>query len=83
MAVGLLHQDIAAAPAQRQHALIERLPLDVHHVRALDDEAFREQLTKVGFPPQRPRNAAAIKEFVDADRARWSAIIRTLNISLD
>jgi len=51
--------------------------------RALDDAAFREQLTKAGFPPQRPRNAAAIKEFVDADRARWSAIIRNLNISLD
>lgn len=51
--------------------------------RALDDKAFREALTKVGFWPQRPRNEVAIKEFVDADRARWSAVIKKLNITLD
>jgi tripartite-type tricarboxylate transporter receptor subunit TctC len=51
--------------------------------RALDDGAFREALTKAGFYPQRPRSAVAIKEFVDTDRARWSAVIKKLNITLD
>ena len=71
----------AAAPAGVPAEIVGAIRASFN--RALDDEAFREQLTKVGFPPQRPRNAAAIKEFVDADRARWSAIIRKLNISLD
>jgi hypothetical protein len=31
----------------------------------------------------RPRSAAAIAEFIDADRARWSAVIKAQNISLD
>ena len=31
----------------------------------------------------RARNAAAIKEFIDADRARWSSVVKKLNISLD
>jgi tripartite-type tricarboxylate transporter receptor subunit TctC len=71
----------AAAPAGVPAEIVDAIRASFN--RALDDGAFREQLTKVGFPPQRPRNAAAIKEFVDADRARWSAIIRKLNISLD
>ena len=76
---------LALLPLQDgRSSIVWSLPEDeARRVLALDDEAFREHLAKVGFPPQRPRNAAAIKKFVDADRARWSAIIRTLNISLD
>jgi hypothetical protein len=44
---------------------------------------FRASLEKIGFPPLRPRSAAAIAEFVDADRARWSGVIKAQNISLD
>jgi tripartite-type tricarboxylate transporter receptor subunit TctC len=51
--------------------------------RALDDEVFRTSLTRVGFPPQRSRNQAEIDKFVAADRARWAAVIKALNISLD
>jgi tripartite-type tricarboxylate transporter receptor subunit TctC len=51
--------------------------------RALNDELFRASLEKIGFPVFRPRSAAAIQEFIDADRARWSAVIRAQNISLD
>ena len=51
--------------------------------RALNDDTFRASLEKIGFPVFRPRNAAAITEFIDADRARWSAVIRAQNISLD
>jgi len=51
--------------------------------RALSDDAFRAQLEKIGFPVFRARSAAAIKEFIDADRARWSAVIKAQNISLD
>jgi tripartite-type tricarboxylate transporter receptor subunit TctC len=51
--------------------------------RALNDDTFRASLEKIGFPVFRPRSAAAITEFIDADRTRWSAVIRALNISLD
>src|ERR1700704_1118057 len=51
--------------------------------RALNDDTFRASLEKIGFPVFRPRSAAAITEFIDADRARWSAVIREQNISLD
>jgi tripartite-type tricarboxylate transporter receptor subunit TctC len=51
--------------------------------RALNDDAFRASLEKIGFPVFRPRSAAAIKEFIDADRARWSNVVKTQNISLD
>jgi tripartite-type tricarboxylate transporter receptor subunit TctC len=51
--------------------------------RALNDDAFRASLEKIGFPVFRPRSAADIKEFIDADRARWSNVIKTQNISLD
>jgi tripartite-type tricarboxylate transporter receptor subunit TctC len=51
--------------------------------RALNDDVFRTSLEKIGFPVFRPRSAAAIKEFIDADRARWSGVIRAQNISLD
>jgi tripartite-type tricarboxylate transporter receptor subunit TctC len=51
--------------------------------RALNDDAFRASLEKIGFPVFRPRSAASIAEFINADRARWSAVIKQLNISLD
>jgi len=51
--------------------------------RALNDDAFRTSLEKIGFPPLRPRSAAAIAEFIDTDRARWSGVIKAQNISLD
>jgi tripartite-type tricarboxylate transporter receptor subunit TctC len=51
--------------------------------RALNDEAFRASLTKVGFWPQRPRSEAEIKAFMEADRARWSGLVKKLNFSLD
>jgi tripartite-type tricarboxylate transporter receptor subunit TctC len=51
--------------------------------RAMNDDAFRAKLEKLGFPLEHPRSAAAIKQFIDADRARWSAVIKAQNISLD
>src|ERR1700694_704257 len=51
--------------------------------RALNDDTFRASLEKIGFPVFRPRSAAAIAEFIDADRARWSGVIKAQNISLD
>jgi tripartite-type tricarboxylate transporter receptor subunit TctC len=51
--------------------------------RALGDEAFRALLTNAGFAPLKPHSEAETKTFVDADRARWSGIIKTLNITLD
>jgi tripartite-type tricarboxylate transporter receptor subunit TctC len=51
--------------------------------KALSDDVFRASLEKVGFPPLRPRSQAEIDQFVATDRARWAAVIKALNISLD
>ncbi|HLX17818.1 MAG TPA: tripartite tricarboxylate transporter substrate binding protein [Bradyrhizobium sp.] len=51
--------------------------------RALNDDGFRISLEKIGYSVLRPRSDVAIKEFIDADRARWSAVIKAQNISLD
>jgi tripartite-type tricarboxylate transporter receptor subunit TctC len=51
--------------------------------RAMNDDAFRASLEKIGFPVLRPRTSAQIKEFIDDDRARWSKVIKAQNISLD
>jgi tripartite-type tricarboxylate transporter receptor subunit TctC len=51
--------------------------------RALNDDAFRASLEKIGFPVFRPRSPAAIAEFIDADRVRWAKVIKAQNISLD
>ena len=65
------------------------LPDDVTRIltdsldRVMNDSAFRASLQKVGYSALRPRSASAITEFVDADRTRWSAVTKSLNISLD
>ena len=51
--------------------------------RALNDNAFRASLERIGFPVLRPKTDAQIRTFLDEDRARWSAVIKTQNISLD
>jgi tripartite-type tricarboxylate transporter receptor subunit TctC len=51
--------------------------------RALNDEMFRASLDKIGFTPLRPKSQAEIDQFVAADSARWAAVIKALNISLD
>jgi tripartite-type tricarboxylate transporter receptor subunit TctC len=51
--------------------------------RALGDESFRASLTKAGFSPLKARDEAAIKAFVDADKARWLDVVKKLNFSLD
>jgi tripartite-type tricarboxylate transporter receptor subunit TctC len=70
-----------AAPAKLPDDITARISASLD--RAMNDDAFRAQLEKIGFPVFRPRSAAAIKEFIDADRARWSAVIKAQNISLD
>jgi tripartite-type tricarboxylate transporter receptor subunit TctC len=66
-----------------------RVPQEVAQVigasmtRALNDEAFRASLARIGFGPLRARNEAAIEEFIDADKARWLDVVKKLNISLD
>ena len=51
--------------------------------RALNDEAFRASLLKIGFPPLHAKSQAEIDEFVNTDRARWAGVVKALNISLD
>jgi tripartite-type tricarboxylate transporter receptor subunit TctC len=51
--------------------------------RVMNDPAFRASLEKLGYTALRPRSASAIAEFMDAERIRWSAVIKAQNISLD
>jgi tripartite-type tricarboxylate transporter receptor subunit TctC len=66
-----------------------KLPEDVAQIltdslnRAMNDDAFRTSLQKIGYSVFRPRSAAGITEFIDADRIRWSGVIKSQNISLD
>ncbi len=65
------------------------LPDDVARIltdsldRVMNDSAFRSALEKIGYAALRPRGASAIAEYVDAERARWLAVIKAQNISLD
>ena len=70
-----------AAPAKLPEEVAQTIAASLN--RALTDEAFRASLEKIGFPPLRPRNQADINKFIDDDRARWSGVIKSLNISLD
>jgi tripartite-type tricarboxylate transporter receptor subunit TctC len=66
-----------------------RLPDDVTRIltdsldRVLNEPAFRAALQKLGYSVFRPLGASAITEFIDADRVRWSGVIKAQNISLD
>ena len=51
--------------------------------RGLDNDTFRASLQKIGYSVMRPQSTAAIADFIEADRARWSAVIKAQNISLD
>jgi len=51
--------------------------------RALNDDSFRASLRKIGYSVLRPQSAAEIIGFIEADRAKWSAVIKAQNISLD
>jgi tripartite-type tricarboxylate transporter receptor subunit TctC len=70
-----------AAPAKLPDDIARKITASLD--RALNDDAFRASLEKIGFPVFRPRSPAEIAEFIDADRARWSKVIKAQNISLD
>jgi tripartite-type tricarboxylate transporter receptor subunit TctC len=70
-----------AAPAKVPDDVSQKIRASLD--RALNDAAFRASLEKIGFPVFRPRSPAEIAEFIDADRARWSKVIKAQNISLD
>jgi tripartite-type tricarboxylate transporter receptor subunit TctC len=65
------------------------LPDDVARIltdsldRVMNDLAFRASLEKLGYTALRPRSVAAITEFIDTERIRWSGVIKAQNISLD
>lgn len=70
-----------AAPAKVPDDISQKISASLD--RALNDDAFRASLEKIGFPVFRPRSPAEITGFIDADRARWSNVIKAQNISLD
>ena len=70
-----------AAQAKLPEEIVKKIMASMD--RALEDPAFRASLEKIGFPVLRPKKVAEIEAFVDADRARWSKVIKAQNISLD
>ncbi|MCA6122694.1 tripartite tricarboxylate transporter substrate binding protein [Bradyrhizobium sp. WSM 1704] len=70
-----------AAPSKVPGEIADKVKASLD--RALNDEAFRASLIKIGFPPLRPKSQAEIDKFVDTDRARWAGVVKALNISLD
>src|ERR1700710_3289823 len=70
-----------AAPAKLPEDVARKIGASLD--RALNEDAFRASLERIGFPVFRPRSPAAIAEFIDADRARWSKVIKAQNITLD
>jgi tripartite-type tricarboxylate transporter receptor subunit TctC len=70
-----------SAPAKVPEEVTQKITASLN--RALNDEPFRASLEKVGFPPLRPKSQAEIDKFVSDDRARWTAVVKSLNISLD
>ncbi|WP_338689424.1 tripartite tricarboxylate transporter substrate binding protein [Bradyrhizobium sp. 26S5] len=70
-----------AAPSKVPDDVANRIKASLD--RALNDEAFRASLVKIGFPPLRPKSLAEIDKYVGADRARWAGVVKALNISLD
>jgi tripartite-type tricarboxylate transporter receptor subunit TctC len=65
------------------------LPDDVTRIltdsldRVMNDEGFRAAIEKVGFTALRPRSPADIAEFMEAERVRWSGVIKSQNLTLD
>jgi tripartite-type tricarboxylate transporter receptor subunit TctC len=51
--------------------------------RVMDDPAFRASIEKAGFEALRPRSPAAIAEYIEAERVRWTKVIKAQNITLD
>src|ERR1700704_3359808 len=70
-----------AAPSKVPDDVMQKLKASLD--RALSNDTFRASLDKVGFAPLRPKSQAEIDKFVTTDRARWAAVIKALNISLD
>ncbi|WP_338827258.1 tripartite tricarboxylate transporter substrate binding protein [Bradyrhizobium sp. 27S5] len=70
-----------AAPSKVPDEIADKIKASLD--RALNDEAFRAALVKIGFPPLRPKSLAEIDKYVGADRARWAGVVKALNISLD
>ena len=70
-----------SAPAKLPDDVAQKITASLE--RALNDDAFRASLDKIGFPPLRPKSQAEIDKFIETDRARWAGVIKALNISLD
>jgi tripartite-type tricarboxylate transporter receptor subunit TctC len=70
-----------SAPAKLPDDIAQKLSASFD--RALNDEAFRASLEKIGFPPLRPKSQAEIDKFINDDRVRWAGVIKSLNISMD
>jgi len=51
--------------------------------RVMNDPAFRASIEKAGFEALRPRSASGIAEYMDAERARWTKVVKAQNITLD
>jgi tripartite-type tricarboxylate transporter receptor subunit TctC len=67
------------APAALPDDVAQKLTASLN--RALGDDLFRASLAKLGYGVFRPQSPDHIAAFIDAERARWSALIKSRNIS--
>ncbi len=51
--------------------------------KTLETPDFRQRMEKSGFVPSRPQTEADIQAYLDKERKRWSALIKSQNIRLD
>ena len=51
--------------------------------RAMQDPQVREQLEKLGYVAQPPRDPAALQAYVDADRAAWAKVVTAQKIAIE
>ncbi len=51
--------------------------------RAMQDAQVREQLEKLGYVVQPPRDPATLKAYVDTDRAAWAKVVTAQKIAIE
>jgi len=72
--------NLLAAPLGTPPALIE--PISKALARVMDKPAVQERLSQLGIQPITQSTPAQAREYVAAEIARWSPIVKKLNIAL-
>ena len=69
---------ILFAPAATPKAVVDRLHADMKRITG--DKAFQEKLAATGLMPVNTASVDEIREYIRADRARWSAVVKDIGL---